>query len=372
MCSCCGHRCHSRYDKRTCLARDLSVADWRIYLEFERWRVYCPRCRAVFVERLDWLADNPRYTQRFAMRIGALCRTMTNKDVAELEGLHDSTVKKLDKIYMEKQVAKAGLPAPRVIGVDEISIRKGHDYRIIVSDLDRSRPIWVGGRGRSEADLDLFFQELGERKARRIKLVAMDMWKPFFNSVKNNIPGARVVYDKFHIMRHLNDALDKVRRHEYHRLKGRDRSFIKGQRYTLLSHQDNLTLEGRRALRKLFKANKRLNVAYLLKESFGQLWNYQTEGWARRFFDRWREALRWQRLEPYVKFAAMIERHWDGIASYCHPENKCSLGLVEGLNNKIRVLQRRAYGYRDEDYLKLKIVAAFLPPLGRGASNGPL
>ena len=104
------------------------------------------------------------------MRIGALCRTITNKDVAELEGLHDSTVKKLDKIYMEKQVAKAGLPAPRVIGVDEISIRKGHDYRIIVSDLDRSRPIWVGGRGRSEADLDLFFQELGERKARRIKL----------------------------------------------------------------------------------------------------------------------------------------------------------------------------------------------------------
>jgi len=185
-----------------------------------------------------------------------------------------------------------------------------------------------------------------------------------------DIPG--ISRFRVNIMRHLNDALDMVRRHEYHRLAGRDRSFIKGQRYTLLSHQENLTLEGRRALRKLFKANKRLNVAYLLKESFGQLWDYETEGWARRFFDRWREALRWQRLEPYVKFADMIDRHWDGIASYCHPENKFSLGLVEGLNTKIRVLQRRAYGYRDEDYLKLKIVAAFLPPLGRGASNGPL
>jgi transposase len=319
----------------------------------------------VSIEHLDWLAENPRYTQRFAMHVGALCREMTNKAVAELERLHDSTVKNLDKIYMARQVARAGTPAPRVIGVDEIAIRKGHDYRIVVSDLDRGRPIWVGGRGRAEQDLDMFFKDLGKSKAGRIKLAAMDMWKPFFNSVKNNVPDARIIYDKFHIVRHLNDALDKVRRSEYHRLAGQDRSYIKGQRYTLLSHQENLTLEGRRALRKLLRVNKRLNVAYLLKESFGQLWDYETEGWARRFFDRWRDSLRWQRLEPYVKFADMIERHWDGIASYCHPENKCSLGMVEGLNNKIRVLQRRAYGYRDEEYLKLKIVAAFLPPLGQ-------
>jgi transposase len=321
----------------------------------------------VSIEHLDWLAENPRYTQRFAMHVGALCKEMTNKAVAELERLHDSTVKNLDKIYMQKQVAEAGISAPRVIGVDEIAIRKGHDYRIVVSDLDRGRPIWVGGRGRSEQDLDMFFKSLGKSKTRGIKLAVMDMWKPFFNSVKNNVPAAEIIYDKFHIMRHLNDALDQVRRSEYHRLSGKERAYIKGQRYTLLSHQENLTLEGRRALRELLRVNKRLNVAYLLKESFGQLWDYETEVWARRFFDRWRDSLRWQRLEPYVKFANMIERHWEGIASYCHPDNKCSLGMVEGLNNKIRVIQRRAYGYRDEEYLKLKIVAAFLPPLGRNA-----
>ena len=348
------------------------MAGWRIYIEYERWRVQCPRCRAVFVESLDWLANNPRYTQRYAMHIGALCREMSNKAVSELERLHDSTVKSLDMIYMEKQIAKAGTPAPRVIGVDEISIRKGHDYRIVVSDLDLGRPIWVGGHGRKEEDFDLFFTALGERKSRQIKLAAMDMWKPFFKSLKSNCPDARVVYDKFHIMRHLGDALDQVRRNEYHRLAGKDRTFIKGQRYTLLSSHENLTLEGRRALRKLFKANKRLNVAYLLKESFGQLWDYETEGWARRFFEGWRESLKWQRLEPYEKFAGLIERHWDGIASYCHPENKFSLGMVEGLNNKIRVLQRRAYGYRDEEYLKLKIVAAFLPALGKSDSKDPL
>jgi transposase len=346
-------------------ARDLSAAGYRIYVEFERWRVNCPVCRAVRVEQLDWLAHNPRFTQRFAMHVGGLCREMTNKAVAEAERIHESTVKDLDKIYMRKQIALAGAPAPRAIGVDEISIRKGHDYRIVVSDLDLGRPIWVGGKGRTEADFDMFFAELGPKKTAKIELAAMDMWKAFRNSLNKNAPQARVIFDKFHIIRHLGDALDEVRRAEYRRLAGKDRTFIKGQRYTLLTNSENLSLDGRASLRKLLKANKRLNTAYLLKESFGQLWSYQSEAWARTFFERWRDGLKWQRLKPYEKFAKMIDRHWDGIASYCRPENKISLGLVEGLNNKIRVLQRRAYGYRDEEYLKLKIIAAFLPALPR-------
>lgn len=348
------------------------MAGWRVYIEFERWRVDCPRCHAVFVEQLDWLAKNPRYTHRYAMHVGALCREMTNKTVAELERLHDSTVKDLDKIYMQLQVERAGPPAPRAIGVDEISVRKGHDYRVIVSDLDLHRPIWVGGKGRKEADFDLFFAMLGKEKSACIELAAMDMWRPFRNSLAKNAPNARVVFDKFHIMGHLSSALDEVRRSEFRRLQGEDRTYIKGQRYTLLSHRENLSQKGRESLEKLLKANKRLNTAYLLKESFGQLWDFTTEFGALAFFERWRESLKWQRLAPYVKFAEMIERHWDGIASYCRPENKVSLGVVEGLNNKIRVIQRRAYGYRDEEYLRLKIIAAFLPALPRSAATGPL
>ena len=108
---------------------------------------------------------------------------------------------------------------------------------------------------------------------------------------------------------------------------------------------------------------KRLHVAYLLKESFGQLWDYQTEGWARKFFENWKASLKWQRLAPYEKFARMIESHWEGIAAYCKPENKAPLGFVEGLNNKIRVLQRRAYGIRDEEYLRLKVLTCMLPEI---------
>ena len=143
----------------------------------------------------------------------------------------------------------------------------------------------------------------------------------------------------------------------------RGRKFIKGQKYVLLSHKENLTDEGRKGLRLLLKANKRLNTAYILRESFDQLWDYKSEAWARRFFDNWKAQLRWQRIKPYEKFAEMIERHWDGIAAYCRPENKIALGFVEGLNNKIRVLQRRAYGLRDEEYLKLKILTTSLPEL---------
>lgn len=164
-------------------------------------------------------------------------------------------------------------------------------------------------------------------------------------------------------MAHLGKALDAVRKAQYARLSGKDRRYIKGQKYTLLSHRENLSLDGKAALKLLLAANKRLNTACLLKESIGQLWDYQCEGWARRFFDQWRKSLRWQRLKSFEKFAELIERHWDGIAAHCRPENKVSLGFVEGLNNKIRVIQRRAYGLRDEEYLRLKVLTCMLPEL---------
>jgi len=264
---------------------------------------------------------------------------------------------------MRAQIERAGAPGPKAIGIDEISIRKGHNYRIVVSDLIRKRPIWFGGDDRSEASMAQFYNWLGPDKSSKIRLAVMDMWKPFRNVARDKAPQAAILFDKFHIMRHLGEALDKVRKAEYARLRGKDRRFIKGQKYTLLSHRDNLTLDGKRSLTLLLAANKRLNTAYVLKEAFGQLWDYRREGWARRFFDNWRASLKWQRLKPYERFADMIDRHWDGIAAYCRPENKISLGFVEGLNNKIRVFQRRAYGLKDEEYLRLKVLSCMLPVL---------
>jgi len=336
-----------------------------VYLAVEIRRVLCQSCGAVRQEHPSWIADNPFYTKRFAFFVGRRCRASTLQDVANELHLNWKTVKELEKQYMREQLRRIGMPGPQVIGIDEVSIKKGHTYRIVVSDLVRRRPIWFGGTDRSEASMDRFYQWLGPTKSRRIRLAVMDMWKAFRTSTlkPDHAPKAAILFDKFHILRHLGEALDTVRKNEYARLTGEDRRFIKGQKYTLLSHRENLTLDGRRALKTLLAANKRLNTAYLLKESFGQLWDYQREGWARRFFENWRASLKWQRLTPYEQFATMIERHWDGIAAYCKPENKVALGFVEGLNNKIRVLQRRAYGLRDEEYLRLKILTCMLPEI---------
>ncbi len=304
------------------MVRDLDAGATRIYLEFEYRRVACPECKAVKRETLAMLAKSARFTQRFEDRIGELCRDMTVKRVAELNNLSWDQVWRMDKCYMRRLLAEHP-PAEhiRAIGIDELSIRKGHSYAIVVADLDEQRPIWLGGQGRTEQDLQRFFDTMGIERCNTIKLAVMDMWKPFRKATLQHAPNAQIIYDKFHIMRHLADALDQVRRSEYKRVNEKERRFIKGQRYTLLSHKANLDIEGRRALQILLKANKRLNKAYMLKETFGQLWDYNNPQWARKFFENWKSQLRWQRL---------------------------------------RVIQRRAYGIKDQEYLMLKVITSFI------------
>ncbi len=180
-------------------------------------------------ERLSFLADNPFYTQRFAYYVGRRCRSATIKDIAEELRLDWDAVKELDKQYMRAQLQRAGTPGPKAIGIDEISIRKGHTYRIVVSDLIRHRPIWFGGEDRSEASMDEFYRFLGEKKAKKIRLAVMDMWRAFGASTRRNAPQAAILFDKFHVLRHLGKALDTIRKREYGRLQGKPRTFIKGR-----------------------------------------------------------------------------------------------------------------------------------------------
>jgi len=242
------------YDRKVRRVRDLSCGDTRVFLDLEVRRIDCRRCGKVKRERLDFLANNPLYTKRFAYYVGRRCRSATIKDVAAELKLDWHTVKALDQQYMEAQLKRAGRPSPQVIGIDEIAIRKGHTYRIVVSDLLRGRPIWFGGKDRSEASMSEFYTWLGQKKSSRIRLAVMDMWRPFRLATAAHAPKAAILFDKFHVMRHLGEALDHVRKSEYGRLAGRDRRYIKGQKYTLLSRRENLTLEGKKALKTLLSA----------------------------------------------------------------------------------------------------------------------
>jgi transposase len=192
-----------------------------VYLDVEVRRVACRACDAVKQERLEFLADNPFYTKRFAFYVGRRCRASAISDVAKELRLDWHTVKALEKQYMGEQLRRAGTPGPTVVGLDEVSIKKGHTYRIVVSDLVRQRPIWFGGKDRSEASLDEFFTWLGPRKSVRIRLAVMDMWKPFRTATARHAPQASILFDKFHVLRHLGDALDQIRKSEYARLSGR-------------------------------------------------------------------------------------------------------------------------------------------------------
>jgi Transposase and inactivated derivatives len=325
--------------------------------------VKCPETGKVRTEKLDFLSKNPFYTKRFAFYVGRRCEEASVKSVAEELMLDWKTTKELEKVYLQEKLDRRGDISPNVIGIDEIAIGSGHNYWIIVSDLEKRIPLYFFGPGRKEEDLDKFYATLSGEKKKGVRLVVMDMWKAYEKSTKKNVPEAAILYDKFHIISHLGKALDEIRKSEYQKASEQHRTFIKGQKYTLLSHKENLTNNGRASLKKLLSINKRLNTAYILKESFGQLWEYKSEAWARKFFENWKASLKWQRLKPYEDFCGLIERHWEGIASFCKPENKVPLGFVEGFNNKIRTIFKRAYGLRDVEYMKLKILTSTLPKI---------
>ena len=223
-CAVCGTIERGWYDRKRRWVRDLGCGDYRIYLEIEVRRIDCPRCLKVKQEKLEWLADNPFYSKRFAFFVGRRCRATTIKDVAQETHLDWKTIKELDKQYMGEQLRRIGKDSqlPRSLGWTKLPYARGHTYRIVVSDLLRRRPIWFGGQDRSEQSMDEFFTWLGPKKSKQIRLAVMDMWKAFRKSTlkPEHAPGAAILFDKFHVLRHLSDALDQVRKREYGRAGG--------------------------------------------------------------------------------------------------------------------------------------------------------
>jgi transposase len=265
--------------------RDLSCGNRRVYLDVEVRRVKCRKLGRRLNEDLEDFLTGTHATWRYAMQVGRHCAQSTIKAVALEERLDWGTVKEYEKLYMQEKLKLRGEVHPKVIGIDEVSVRKGHSYRIVVSDLETQEPIWFGGKDRSQESMDEFWKWLGPKKAKKIRLCVMDMWSAFEASAKKNAPQAAILYDKFHVYKHLSEAVDEVRRAEYARVEGADRKFIKGQRYHLLAHPEHLSPEGKLELEVLLKANKRLNTAYVLKEQLGRLWDYRYPKAARNFFD---------------------------------------------------------------------------------------
>ena len=344
--------------------RDVSCGETRVHLEFEIRPVSCRSCGTVKQETLSWLADNPFYTKRLRLLRGAAlsgrdysgCSSRTPPGLENGQGTGD-------RIHA-RATRRAGTPAPSVIGIDEISIGRWHSYRIIVSDLVRGRPIWFGGKDRSEASMDEFFAWLGPKKCRKIRLAVMDMWKAFRKSTlkEGHAPKARIIYDKFHVLKHLGAAMDKVRKQESRASRARTVASSRG-RNTLCSPVGRTSPSRKTgaeaAVRGQPAAEQSLSPEGVVRPALG----LQSAGLGSPVLQQLERCFEVATAGALLQVRATVEAHWDGIEAYCHEENKVPLGFVEGINNKVRVIQRRAYGLRDEEYLRLKILTCMLPEI---------
>jgi len=358
ICDGCGRRCDQIHETTERWIRDLPVFDKQTWLLVHRRRVLCPHCGPK-IERLSWLEKNDRYTKRFAQSVARLCKIASVKQVAAEYGINEKTAKKFDKRYLEEELGPVDLSGLTVLAMDEFAIQKGHRYATVIVDPTCKRVLWVG-RGRCRKSVKPFFDLLGPERCRRIEAVAMDMNGAYEQVVRAHCPGARIVFDLYHVVAKYNrEVVDRVRVDQANRLRDdkKARKIIKGARWLLLKNRKNHKRRDRIRLSELLAANRPLMTISVLRDDLKRLWEYRYEGAAQRFWREWYSRAIRSRIEPLKRFARNLKARIEGVLSHCR--YPLHTGLLEGINNKIKVIKRMAYGYRDDAYFFLKIRQAF-------------
>jgi len=362
-CSGCGERVMLVHDVDERWVRDLPILDAETWLLVPRVRVACPSCGPK-LEELDWLARYSRITQRLADNVIRLCEVLPIQHVADYFGLNWKTVKRIHKEHLQEELGPVDLRGVEVIAMDEFAIQKGHRYATVIAEPYTKRVLWVG-RGRGREDIRPFFEALGSEGRRRLKAVVMDMSAAYEEEVKYQCPMVEIVYDLFHVVaKYAREVIDRVRVDEANRLRNDKpaRKVIKGAKWLLLRNRQNVSTEDRVKLDELLRANRKLATVYILRDDLKHLWDYVYAGAAKRFWKHWYQRAVHSRIEPLKKFARNLKARLDGVLAHCRWP--LHTGLLEGMNNKIKVIKRMAYGFRDDEYFFLRIRAAF-PGNGR-------
>jgi len=350
-CGRCGRKAAVRNQMRERRWQDLRVLTHPLVIVYAPSRVICPRC-GVRVERLPWATPWARVTRPLGRLVALLARKLCWKDVAEHFGLNWKTVVGVVRWAVEEGLKRRQLKPVQVLGVDEVSRRKGHRYLSVFYDLKRKVLLWVG-EDRTEATTHAFFDWLGWRRARGLRAVCLDMWAPYANVIRERAARAVLVFDRFHLVKHLNEAVDEVRRAMVRTLTGAARQDIKGTRYLWLKNPWNLKEAERPRLAALLRQNLPIVKAYLLKETFRDFWSHHVREEARKFLTHWFWMATHSRLQPLRDFAWLVRRHEDGLLAWI--DLRISNGALEGMNNKIKAVAKRAYGFRTTAHFKLAI-----------------
>jgi len=273
--------------------------------------------------------------------------------VAKNLGLHWSTVKDIEKKKLASKYKKIDMSGLKYIAIDEFAIKKGHVYQTVVMDLQQGRIIYVA-KDREKSSLDNFWKMV-DRDNVKIEAVAMDMWPAYIGSTIEHCPSASIVFDRFHIIKKLNEAIDQTRRLLFTEEKDiNKKKIIKGTRWLLLKKGFNISESGKQRLQEALAVNEPLAQSYYLKEELDLLWEETELKEAESFLNEWCSQAIETKVQPLIKFVAMLKSHRTGILNWFN--YRISTGPLEGMNNKIKVLKRKAYGYRDIEYFNLKIL----------------
>jgi transposase len=351
-CSVCGTRSpfHDRLRERTWR----HVPLWGIPARI----VYAParvRCRAcgIKVEKIPWGPSKSPLSLPLVICLATWTRLLAMDVVAALFGVAWSTVASAVRQAVAHGLVRRDTDGVVLLGIDEISRKKGHVYHTQVYDLERRRLLW-SGEGRGEETIQAFFEQWGKERCARVVGVCCDMWAPYVDAIKEACPDAILVFDKFHIVRHLLSAVDKVRKEEVRRLKKEHPSLLAGTKYLWLKNPWNLTPKQRQRLGHLERLNLRIHRAWLLKEAFREFWEYRGRGWARRFLKKWFWWATHSRLAPMRDFAWMLRRHEDGLLSYF--DLRLDNGAVEAMNNVAKSISHRAHGFRSATWFSTALL----------------
>jgi transposase len=322
--------------------RDLSFGRQLVWLRYAPRRVKCPQ-HGVHAERVSWAAAGARFTRRCEELIAYLAQQMSKTAVCKLVGIDWRTVGSVVERIIGERLDPSRLDNLSIIGIDELSFRRHHNYVTVVVDHLRRRIVWVG-EGKSSETLAKFFDALGPERAKALTHVTMDLSAAYRSAVGERAPQAELVFDRFHIQRLASDAVDAVRRDEVRGFAGtKQGKKLKHLRWALLKNPWHLNAREGAKLSDLQHANKKLYRASLLKESLAAILDRRQANVAQLALDAWRSWASRSRLQPFVKLAGTIKRHAAGIIAYVR--TGLSNGLTEGLNNKTRLITRRAYGF---------------------------
>jgi len=334
--------------------RSIPIGSKPVFIEFEVPRIMCLACKIIRQVKISFAEKRRTFTKAFERYALGLSRFMTISDISKHLKTSWGMIKDIQKSYLSKKFSRPSLKQIERIAIDEISIGKGHKYLTVVLNLTTGAVIFVG-EGKGSDALTPFWRRIKRIKS-KIKAVAIDMSPAYIAAVMENLPKAAIVFDPFHVVKYFNDKLSDFRRSLFNLLQDHnEKQILKGTRWLLLKNPENLNIEkgeGNR-LKQALELNKPLATAYYLKEELRQFWKQTDKKAADVYIQQWIKTAASTKIPMLQKFAKTVAGHKFGILNfYDHP---ISTGPLEGTNNKIKTLQKQAYGFRDHEFFKLKI-----------------